>query len=189
MFVELERREIAGRDGPRFALVVHPRTRIRLGFDRVQMLEVTNGDASVDLEIVAMVDGVRTPGAVLVFRGRSDDGRGSWGLDERASDASAADLGYRLMRAQLPTFRRLLGLGIVGIVHTDITSRDATAMTGGAARLAGELVAGGAAHETDAAIVRDLVVTTDRPLSQVIASDLAEWIARMDVAWAKLKVP
>jgi hypothetical protein len=171
-FVE---RGIETRNGPRVALVVEPTIQMRLGEERLAALRKQTGWSEVDREIAVAAQSRAGRVQIMLFRGKSAKGEGTWDMDPDMPDASLDELGYRLAKTQLPTYRRLLASGVFMHVHTDLTAHTATALQRGADRLVRELALSGpdaAVRRVDRWIVQHLTffftLGTDKVLTDIL---------------------
>jgi hypothetical protein len=137
--VEFAERAIATRVGLRKALLVTPRTAVRVGRERLAVLRDQASAGGIDEEIVEEVR--RRGGAIpiAIFRGRGDTGEGSWGFSEDLTDSEVEELGYRLVVSQQATYRRLLENGVFLIVHVECGRRETPALKAGTSRRLSEL--------------------------------------------------
>jgi hypothetical protein len=78
---------------------------------------------------------------LVVFRGRNDAGTATWGFDPGLDPGLDVDLGYWLVRTQLPTYRALTKLGINLLTHIELGPREVVAFKEGTRRLLEEVVA------------------------------------------------
>ena len=124
---ELSFEEIAiqTKNGPRTALVVTPRAHLVLGQERLARLRRDLRPGALDESLYLRVKAAASPPSVVVFRARSDDGAGSWGLDPRLSETEARELAKRLARTHVESHRRLFAAGVLAVVHTDFGLREA----------------------------------------------------------------
>jgi hypothetical protein len=122
-------------------LVVTPREVLTVGHTRMAKLRERSTPSALDQEILRQVR--RRSGRIqmLMLRGQSDDRTGLWQIDPALSEAEAWELGYFLVRSQLPAHRRLLSAGVVAFLHVHFASRDVEAMRRGVDRLMAEMQA------------------------------------------------
>ncbi len=189
MFTELEERVADTPEGPRKVLVVTPQDHVVLTMDRLELLEATAGDYSFDVEVVASVASLKVKDAALIFRAAREDGKGSWSMDPRWDADQRTAVAARLVRAQLPTYRRLLGEGVVAIIHTGLKSEEETALRNGVAKTLNDVLSREPRPPTfkkDAALLRDLVWFHSAPCDEVVASVLPERFGTLTDAASKL---
>lgn len=136
----LSERDFETPAGTRVALVVTPTTRIVAGRERLEELRREHyTGASLDREVLAHARSRAGQDQMIVFRGRSDDGSGSWTMAADLSDDERDELGYRLVRDQLATYRRLVAAGVFALVHSDWDPPAVDAYISGTQRLLREL--------------------------------------------------
>lgn len=126
--------------GVRVALVVTPTVRIRVGRDRlVAYWRGGYPGSDLDRELAQIARRRAGEDHVIVIRGRSDDGSGSWAFDEGLSESEKRELGYHLVRDQLATYRRMVASNVFALLHVDWGSAECSAYVDGARQLLMEL--------------------------------------------------
>ncbi|MEM9069017.1 MAG: hypothetical protein AAGE52_10955 [Myxococcota bacterium] len=183
--------------GDRMALVVTPDTRVRVGRARLESLRRKRKSAQpseggeIDREIL---DHVRRHGAedrIVVFRGRSPAGDGSWRFAEDLSETERFELGFQLVADELATYRRLVAAGVFALVHVEWGTKEMEAYRKGTERLLDELEAssvpevGGdpsavAIDRADRWILRNLTHYYDGSFDEVVRSVLVAHLARFE---------
>jgi len=116
---------IETKNGPRKALVVTPRVHLILGQERLARLRRDARPGALDDALYLRVKAAAPAPTVVVFRARSDDGKGSWGFDPHLADSDARELAKRLVRTHVESHRRLFAAGVLAVVHTDYGLREA----------------------------------------------------------------
>lgn len=116
---------IPTKNGPRNALLVTPRARFLLGKERLARLRADTRPGPLDDSLYLRVKAAPARPNVVVFRAKSDDGIGSWGLDPQLSEGEARELAKRLSRTHVESHRRLFAAGVLAVVHTDYGLREA----------------------------------------------------------------
>lgn len=127
--------------GRREAIVMTPDAHQRVGRDRLEALRQAPEVSDLDREILAKVRALPRADRVAVFRGKPRDAGGSWGFADDLSEDERTELGYLLVRAELPTYRRLVAAGVFAIVHVEWGADEAPAYQQGTTRLLKELEA------------------------------------------------
>lgn len=119
---------VHSRKGPRRALVLTPTGHRRLGLERLEQLRATNDESHIETALVDAIENAVERYQIVIFRGRSDDGEGTWGFEEDLAPRDADDLARALVLSHLPTHRALLRHGAYVMVHTDFGPREADAL-------------------------------------------------------------
>lgn len=118
---------VATRKGPRVAMVVRPRGHYVLGrawFDKLRAHAGSRSRANPFIDEVARRGGrVR----VFVFCGRTEDGAGSYQLDDNFSPAELLVHAQAILHAQLPIYREFLRAGVSANVHVGWSARQCDA--------------------------------------------------------------
>ena len=115
------------------ALVVAPEQHIRLGRDRLVRLREFQGMSDVDRMILAAAD--TAPPDIMILRGKNDDGTGSWAFDGMLTTSECQELGYLLVRSQLPLWRALAKRGVYLFVKVEWGPHEIDAYLHGAQRV------------------------------------------------------
>lgn len=117
-------------------LVVEPRSPVLVGRARLDRLrETADGSGAIDDQMIREVK-IHAPD-ILVFS-RGADGS-LWRFDHELSDAEYDELGFHLVRTQLPTWRRFALSGVVSYLHVGWSTREVLALENGKRRLLPEL--------------------------------------------------
>jgi hypothetical protein len=167
--------------GSRTALVVSPEAHVRVGRERLEALRRDHEGGAIDEAVLRLVSEHSGEDLLVVFRGRSADGQGSWGFAEDLTDEEAGELGYHLVVDQLPTYRRLVRAGVFALVHTEWGVREAEAYRAGTKQLLEELESQAvpeveasteevAVSNADRYILRNLTHFHDAPFDAVVRS-------------------
>lgn len=139
--VRVRRERIETAQGARDALVAEPGEHIVLGSARLSALreqDATPEPSAIDRALLDAAEEAR--GAhLMVFRGKNDHDDGSYGFDEALDEDERTELAYRLLRAQLPTYRKLVAAGIIVVFHVDLGFAEVEAFRSQLRRLADEL--------------------------------------------------
>lgn len=130
---------IETREGSRSALVFAPTRRLSMGRERIGALGQSETIGPMDRTLIDAVGARATPPSVVIFRGISADGCGSWGFAEDLSPEECHEMGRRLARAQIPVYRRMLHRGMTLMVHVDWGPRECEAVRRGLVARADEL--------------------------------------------------
>ena len=163
--LDFQETQITSRAGVHTALVVSPQRAMPWGRARLEQMREAASASALDRQIL---DAVRTRNGrvkVLCIRGCNDDDSGHWRFDADLSDAETEDLGYLLVRSQVPTYRRLLACGVFALIHAEWGPREAIAFRHGSERLRDELRLGQSSRAKLALDV-DPVATIDRWMLQ-----------------------
>lgn len=178
--------------GDRVALVVTPQTRVRVGRARLQQLRRRRGEGSdLDRELL---DHIRRHGGedkLVVIRGRSPSGAGSWRFAEGLSEAEQRELGYLLVADELPLYRRLVAAGVFALVHVEWGRAEVAAYRHGVERLLSELEessvpevtldpAQAAVARADRFILRNLTHYYEDGFDEVVRSVLLAHLAQFE---------
>jgi len=126
-------------EGPRVIVVVTPLVEIRVSRSRLAEYR-SRGQTGIPLDQEVLDAARRRSGEdqIVVVRGKGQGG-GSWAFDEGLSELEAEELGYQLVRDQLPTYRRLVAAGVFALMHVDWGVAECRAYTEASKRLLGEL--------------------------------------------------
>ena len=116
------------RKGPRNALVIEPNGPRVVDRARLERLRASIGQSQIEDAIIARIEAAAEPYALVVFRGRSEDGAGTWGYAPDLSEDEVQELSRLLIVSHLPTHRCMLRHGVYVMVHTDIALREAEAL-------------------------------------------------------------
>lgn len=148
----------------RGALVFTMTQHVRLGMDRLEALRALRDGSELDDSIQRAVATAARPVEMLILRGESDDGSGSWRFDEALDTQDCEELGYHLLRAQMPMYRELASQGVHLCVKVEWGPREMGGLDEGRRRLLREIEqaadapslssAERARHEVDAWILR-----------------------------------
>ncbi len=130
---------VESRKGPRNTLVVTPTGAHQVGRDHLERLRDPEADGQIEASIVDHVEDAAQPFPMVIFRGRSDDGAGTWGISGELGMDEEKELARRLVRSHLPTHRRLLRAGTYVMVHTEFDSRTADLLRRASEQLHDEL--------------------------------------------------
>jgi hypothetical protein len=141
--VRVRRERIETAQGARDALVAEPGEHLVLGralLDALRAIEepAVAEPSAIDralLEAAAEARGAH----LMVFRGKNDHETGSYAFDEALDETERMDLAYRLLRSQLPTYRKLVAAGIIVLFHVDLGFAEVEAFRSQIRRLADEL--------------------------------------------------
>ncbi|MEM9458848.1 MAG: hypothetical protein AAGF11_32015 [Myxococcota bacterium] len=136
-------------------LVAWPTMPIVAGHDRLAKLRTTQKMRMFDAQIL---EKARHMGEVhaFVMRGRSEDGRAFWHIDDSLATAEANELSAFMFRAHLPLKRSMLELGCVDDLYIDWRRRETSAFESGLRRLRESLRSELAAAEPRSAVARGL---------------------------------
>lgn len=135
--LQFTKHSIHTRLGVRVVHVCAPSEHILVGKARLEELRA-GAASSVDQEIV---DHARAGDEeqLFVFRGRNDDGSGSWGFDGSLDDEEKAEVGLLLVKSQLSTYRQMVAAGVFALIHADWPKDAVAAYEDGTADLLAEL--------------------------------------------------
>jgi hypothetical protein len=115
--LEISEYELPTAVGAKCAMVITPRTHIRVGFD--QPLDESTGMSATDQMILREARARRQRVSICVFRGASQDGEGSWAFAEGLDEGQGQALAQRLLPGQVAMYRGMLKAGISLFVHAD----------------------------------------------------------------------
>ncbi len=125
--------------GPRPALVVTPATTVVIDRQRLFALRHDPAESAIDQALLREVRAREGRARVLLYRGRNDDGSATWGFDDELTDAEARELGYFLIKSQVPSYRHLIARGVLVLMHVDLGFREVDALRQGTAAVLAEL--------------------------------------------------
>lgn len=125
--------------GPRTVVIATPDREYRVGRNRLAQLRGEVAIASIDQSVLDEIRSRDGELCAFIFRGSSDDGVGSWGYDEELTGAEATELGYLLVRSELPTYRRMLAAGAFLHIHVEWGFVELESYQDGSRRLLEEL--------------------------------------------------
>lgn len=119
--------------GEHAALVVTPTEHVRI--DASQLRRLQAGPSLGAIETAVLEQGMRLADTVRVciYRGRDDEGRGSWGFHEATTTLERNELARLMLRDQLVVYRELLRLGIGLFIHTEFGTLECSAYRSAAA--------------------------------------------------------
>ncbi len=110
--------------GDRTAMVITPRTHVRVGLSAVEHVD---GMSALDETLLREAQ-ARSPRITFcVFRGRSDEGDGSWCFADAMTQAQDRELASKLLPGQMIAYRGLLRAGVSLFVHADWGERETDA--------------------------------------------------------------
>ncbi len=175
------------RRGPRTwpALSVVPVTTSRLGTQRLHDLRAGH-PGGLDHAILNAVESRHGDVRLVIFRGRDDSGEYSWGFDPQLDSQHDEELGYHLVRTQLPTYRALVKQGVALLAHIELGTREVEAFERGTRRLLEEVIAeretgrGGPDVDRDVWILGNLTSFFEGEVEEVVEDVLPRALARLD---------
>ena len=133
--IEFSESSIPTTRGLRHALVMTPRQHVVVGRERLAALRQRPSQGAIDRQCVAEVTRRRGRIEVLVFRGASDEGDGSWRFADDLAPDDADELGRLMVASMAPTRLALMQAGVFVHVHSDFSPRDADLFKRGTARV------------------------------------------------------
>ncbi len=171
------------RKGPRNALVIAPTGPRVVDRARLERLRASSGQSEIEDAIIARIEAAAEPYALVVFRGCSEDGAGTWGYAPDLSEDEVQELSRLLIVSHLPTHRCMLRHGVYVMVHTDIAPCEAEALRRASQDLYEERsrglqssAAGSASADSDLWIFRHmnfyLALSFDKAMSSVLPDKL-----------------
>jgi hypothetical protein len=135
--VRFSERSIQTGGRTRNVLVVSADTDTLFGREKLEELR-SNPNRGLFGSVADHVEHGAIPHAVC-FRGRGADGSGQFRMAASLDDAELSELGYRLMRALLPAFRRIAKRGVEVIAAVELRVREQASLRKGTDRLLTEL--------------------------------------------------
>lgn len=167
------------------ALSVAPVSDSRL--DEMRLEALRTGEAgSIDHAILNAVQERHGDVRLVVFRGMNDLGTARWAFAPGLDPAHDAELGYWLVRTQLPTYRALTKLGVMMLAHIELGPREVAAFRDGTRRLLDEVVAdreagqGGADADRDVWILSNLTTFYEKRFGEMMGQVLPAALARIE---------
>ena len=129
--LELREVPIGGHGPPRAALAICPAQASILGLDALKRFQLGRPPSGIDRSIVGAATKASERVCITIITTKCE-GERRWGFDPELSTEDAERLALALLRAQLPTYRRLLAVGIAMHVLVEATVAERAAF--GAAR-------------------------------------------------------
>jgi hypothetical protein len=123
---------------------------------------------------------------LVIFRGQNDAGDASWGFDPGLDPSLDHELGYWLVKTQLPTYRALAKQGVIMLTHIELDAREVEAFRSGTARLLEEVVAeresgeAGPDADRDVWILSTLTTFFEAAFDQMVERVLPNALARVE---------
>jgi hypothetical protein len=130
--------EYETRNGMRNALIAAPRTKLRLGPQRLERLRGGDYESSVNRKLLDAVDHADQPIHIIIFKA-GGAGDGSWGFADELSDTEAIEMGYHLIKSQLRLYLEAADRGVFTVVGVEFGKRELAGYERGTDRLAEEL--------------------------------------------------
>lgn len=132
-------RRVETPEGHSLVLEVAPDRNVRIGRVRLEELRRTTAQGEIDKEIIREVERYEGRVAALMLRCRDEDGQVSWGFDDELGDDECLELGYLLIKSQLPTYRRFVENGVQGHFVVELGPRETRALNTGKMQRVAEL--------------------------------------------------
>lgn len=169
--------------GRRAALVLTPNVHVTIGPERITGLRAQIGMSEVDRMVIGEARARSERVDLTIFRGRDDDGNGSWGFVEGISEDDASQLAMAMLRSNLPLYRGLMRAGLCLHLHVDWGPVELVAFREAAEELSSELEVRSEGEDADAVdvwILRNLTFFFALSLEKVLTSILPEKLALME---------
>ena len=140
MALELTSHAVRTGAGTRHVLVVTPTGSIEAGREKLEQLRDSLATSTVDLEIVEHLQD-KGFGAyeAFVFRGRSEDDRGSWRFAPDLDESEINELSYLMFRAQLELNRLCAAVGMFDNLYIEFGAEELAAFARATSRMASEI--------------------------------------------------
>jgi hypothetical protein len=126
-------------EGHSLVLEISPDRNVLLGRERLEELRQTTAQGEIDREIIREVERYDGRVAALMLRCRDEAGQVSWGFDDELDDDECRELGYLLIKSQVPTYRRFVESGVQGHFVVELGPRETRALNTGKMRRVSEL--------------------------------------------------
>jgi hypothetical protein len=179
-----------GHDGEQSALVVNPTEHLRVDGGRLPRLRAGSGLGPIESAVLEEARRLSDIARVCIYRGRDDEGRGSWGFCESTTAAERNELARLMLRDQLMVYRELLRLGIGLFIHTEFGNLEVSAYRSAAAHHieANALVLADASAspeeraraDADQWILRNVTFFFGNPMRSILERVLPDKIALLD---------
>lgn len=140
MALELTSHAVRTQAGTRQVLVVTPTQPIEAGREKLETLRGSLATSNVDMEIVEHLRG-KGFGAyeAFVFRGRAEDGNGSWQFARDLDESEANEMAYLMFRSQLELNRLCAAAGMFDNLYVEFGGAELEAFSRATARMANEI--------------------------------------------------
>jgi hypothetical protein len=140
MALDLSTHVVETSAGPKKVLVVTPTVEIIGGRDKLEELRGSVATSTVDREIVDHLAGADFGDyRAFVFRGRSEDGAGSWSFGPDLSEDEKGELSHLMFRAQLPLNRLCAAKGMFDNLYIEFGQAELAAFARATQRIAAEI--------------------------------------------------
>jgi hypothetical protein len=126
-------------EGHSLVLEITPDRNVRVGRERLAELRRATTQGEIDREIIREVERYQGRVAALMLRCRDEAGQVSWGFDDELDDDECLELGYLLIRSQVPTYRRFVESGVQGHFVVELGPRETRALNTGKMQRVAEL--------------------------------------------------
>lgn len=132
-------RRVETPEGHSLVLEVTPDRNVRVGRERLEELRLTTAQGGIDKEIIREVMRYDGRVAALMLRCCDEAGQVSWGFDDALDDDECLELGYLLIKSQVPTYRRFVESGVQGHFVVELGQRETRALNTGKMQRVAEL--------------------------------------------------
>jgi hypothetical protein len=126
-------------EGSSLLLVATPDENVSVGRERLAELRASTTQGEIDKQIIWEIEQRKGRVRALMLRCRNDDGAVTWGFDESLREDEALELGYLLIKSQVPTYRSFVENGVQGHFVVELGDREARALNIGKMQLVAEL--------------------------------------------------
>lgn len=179
--------ELSAPGGTWGVLVVTPTEHVRVGRVRLDELRAKDELGPLDASMMQAAEERRGRASIVVFRGRDDEGQGSWGFADDLDESGRAEAATLMLRSHLVIYRALRDADYELVLHTELGGPEVTAMREAvdihSAWLRSRPVFDDeerARIDTDLWILRHLVFHFEIGFSRLVESVLPEKIAMLE---------
>ena len=162
------------------ALVVTPTAHVRVDASRREALRASTEPGPIDLLVLERARACGPRVKLGIFRGRDDDGLGSWGFADDVDEATGRELGRLLVAAQLPIYRELYAMGWLLFAHVDWGARETEFMRQGARALSAEMMNDRQGRTDDIWLLRHLCFFFQTRYVRMLGGILPEKLAMIE---------
>ena len=172
--------------GERTAMLITPRERMVITPALLESPPRDEGRTERDSDILQYARGLSERVHLAIFRGRDDDGEGSWGFAEDVDETTGTALALAMLPGHLQVWRGMLQMGVCLFLHVDWEPREAVAFGNATDALVGRLDAEVAAGQDvdratlDLWILKNLTFYTSLSLVKVVDGFLPEKLSLME---------
>lgn len=173
-------------------MVITPRSHVR-----VDLRAVSDNDemSEIDRRVLAEASSRSPRISFCIFRGRSDEGDGSWAFAGGLTEAQGRQLAARLLPGQMAAYRGLLRAGVSLFVHADWGATETAAYRWAVDHRIAELrkevttdeTLGTSANAIDLWILRNLTFFFTLSFAKLVETILPDKLALMETRMERIR--